>query len=1049
MSYLLKLRSSHSIPQKHFFKHQTSFHSKPSKLRRKEKNQDTQLKKTQKETNEFASIFNKITEIIGTEHSNDPDPNCSSTVCRNVKASTQLEKTETLVLEETHFANSLVIDVSPLVHKITEIVRAENANISMEERLEKAGFVFDAEIVEKVLKRCFKVGDSALRFFKWLKYEKGFRHTRETYNTMIYIAGEAKEFNVIEELVEGMEKASCPKDIKTWTILISSYGKAKRISKTLMLFERMGKCGCEPDGTLYEVIVYALCNAGEGDIAMEFYKEMVCKNIEVDMNLYKVLMNCLSRSGNILDVRLVGEDMMNVSQVPQQKVYSCILRSFCVGRRIRESLELLRELKNENIMLDPENFEVLVKGLCRDGKISDALEIVSIMKQNHVVDGNIYGSIINGYLRRNEVSKAFDMFRSMKESGHTPKASSYTELMQYLFRSSEYNEACKLYHEMLESGIQPDIVAMTALVAGHIQNNHVPEAWKVFESMKEKGFRVTHKFYSVAIKELCKALRTDEALKLVNEMRNSKMKVGDEIFQGITFALEKKGEVEKIDKFKQISRDSKLCSNENELAGLSIDNKSLCGGSETVLNTYEQPESLQKFNYGVMEQSKADVQPTQPLQVLYCNHDLEEICWILLSHVCWSSMQEALERCTVPFSPDLVLEVLSRCQLYGHAALSFFTWMGKQARYNHNTETYNMAIKISGCAKDFTHMRNLYLEMKRRGCLITSDTWTIMIMQYGRAGLTEIALRKFEEMKVDGCKPNRSTYKFLILLLCGKKGRKVDKAIKTFHQMISAGYIPDKELIEIYLNCLCEEGKLSDARQCMDSLRKGGFGVPLSYSLVIRSLCRAGRLEEALALVAEAGEEQSTLNQYVYGSLVHGLLRAGKVEAALAKVDEMKQAGVNPTVHVRTSLMVHYFKDKQIEKAMDIFKKMRAEGCEPTIVTYSALIRGYMNLGMVSDARNVFRRLKLKGPYPDFKTYSMFITCLCEIGRSEEALRLIDEMLDCGIFPSTVNFRTIFHGLNRQGKQDLAHTVLQKKWALVSGRKFNQPSVYSNLPCIT
>ncbi|KAF9598193.1 hypothetical protein IFM89_025810 [Coptis chinensis] len=167
-----------------------------------------------------------------------------------------------------------------------------------------------------------------------------------------------------------------------------------------------------------------VCNAGKGDIVMKFYKEMVCKNIEVDMNLYNVLMNCLSRSGNILDVRLVGEDMINVSQVPQQKVYSCILRSFCFGKRIRESLQLLCELNNENIMLDPENFEVLVQGLCRDGKISDVLEICSIMKQNNVVDGDIYGSIINGYLRRNEVSKAFDMFRSMKESGHTPKASS-------------------------------------------------------------------------------------------------------------------------------------------------------------------------------------------------------------------------------------------------------------------------------------------------------------------------------------------------------------------------------------------------------------------------------------------------------------------------------------------------------------------------------------------------------------------------------------------------------------------------------------------------
>ncbi|KAF5200119.1 Pentatricopeptide repeat-containing protein [Thalictrum thalictroides] len=1006
----------------------------------------------QKESNEIASIFTKITEIIGTEHlvipektessgildaqakrlkSNEEDPICSPSVCRIVKESR---------VEESHLGNSQGDNVSPIVHKITEIVRAENATILMEERLEKASFAFDSEIVEKVLKRCFKVGNLALRFFNWLKHGVGFRHTSETYNTMIYIAGEAKEFNVVERLIEEMESESCPKDIKTWTILISSYGKVKLIGKALLVFERMRKCGYKPDETVYKVMVSALCNAGKAEIAMEFYKEMVSKNIEVDMNLYKLLLNCLSRAGNISEVRLIGEDMMNVSQIPEQKVYSCILRSFCIARKIREALKLLHELRSKDIMLDPENFEILVKGLCKDGKISDALEIVGIMKQYHVVNAKIHGILINGYLRRTEVLKAFQLFSSMKESGHTPTASTYTELLQQLFRSKEYDKACKLYDEMLGNGIQQDIVAMTAVIAGHIQNNCVSQAWKIYEGMKEKKIRLTYKFYSVAIKELSKVLRTDEALKLVNEMRHSKMKVGDNIFQGIISALNKKGEGEKVDKVQEMWRTSEHYGRGYDSVGLDTELQTLCRETEIVIDNYKHKEPDRKLSIDHIQQSKVGVQVVSPSGELY-EHRLQKICSILSSPLNWSSMQEALEECRIHFTPELVQDVLRRCQLHGHAVLSFFSWVSQHAHYNHTTETYNMAIKISGCAKDFKHMRDLHLEMRRRSCTITSETWTIMIMQYGRAGLTDIALRKFQEMKVDGCKPSKSTFKYLIVLLCGKKGRKVDEAIKTFHQMINARHVPDKELVEIYLQCLCEEGKISDARWCMESLLKGGFSVPLSYSLVIRSLCRAGRLEEALALEAEVGEEKHTLDQYIYGSLVHGLLRAGRVEEALAKVETMKEGGVGATVHVHTSLIVHFFKEKKMEKALEYFKRIREEGCEPTIVTYSALIRGYMNMGMVIDARNVFRRMKVKGPYPDFKTYSMFITCLCDMGRSEEAMQLINDMLGNGIFPSTVNFRTIFYGLNREGKQDIARTILQKKWALMSGRKFNQSNV--------
>lgn len=67
----------------------------------------------------------------------------------------------------------------------------------------------------------------------------------------------------------------------------------------------------------------------------------------------------------------------------------------------------------------------------------------------------------------------------------------------------------------------------------------------------------------------------------------------------------------------------------------------------------------------------------------------------------------------------------------------------------------------------------------------------------------------------------------------------------------------------------------------------------------------------------------------------------------------------------------------------------------------------------------------------------MFISCLCKVGKSEEALQLISEMLDRGIVPSAINFRTVFFGLNREGKRNIAHTVLQKKWDLSKRRKFS------------
>ncbi|XP_020535676.1 putative pentatricopeptide repeat-containing protein At5g06400, mitochondrial isoform X2 [Jatropha curcas] len=976
--------------------------AKSSKVSRSKK---TQLQ-SQAENGNVNSLFKEITEIFGagdiipnrtpsgilmskechrrSNELNEELKSCTKGVCGNVELNNVLQGKESLLaLDDNQIRNSDDIDVSPLVHEITGIVREENGTVSMEERLESLKFRFEPDIVEKVLTRCFKVPHLAFRFFNWVKMKDGFCHTTKIYNSLLYIAGEAKEFKVVDDLVEEMENL-CKMDIRTWTILISQLRKVKLIGKALLFFEKMKKSGFEPDEKIYKIMVHLLCEGGKGEIALELYKEMIQRDMKLDLSSYKVLLNSMAKLGDVGAVNLIADDMIRVSQISEPDVLVCMLKSFCVAGRIREALALIRDLKSKEISIDYEYFEILVKGLCRAGRIADAMEIIEIMKKRNFVDAKVYGIIINGYLRRKELSKALELFQCMKESGCQPTTSTYTELMQHLFNLNQYKKGLELYNEMLERGIKTDSVAIMAVVAGHVRQNHISEAWEAFNTMEAEGINPTWKSYSIFIKELCKVSRTDDILKVLYKMQASKIFINDEIFKWVIACLEKKGEMDNVQIVKQMQRIHTLDSIEDKVS---------------------REQKLQVEQNHNQSEPLIDHQLLKPLPKGYNGQDLQEICRILSSSDDWCMKREALEKCTVQFTPELVLGVLRNCSMHGNAALHLFSWVGMQTGYHHTTETYNMAMKIAGRGKDFKHMRSLFYEMRRKGCLITPDTWSIMIMQYGRTGLTEIALKIFHEMKNDGCKPTGSTYKYLIICLCGRKGRKVDEAIKIFEEMIRAEYIPDREVVETYLCCLCESGKLLEARRSIDSLCKVGFTVPLSYSLHIRALCRAGRLEEALSLLDEVGGERATLDQYAYGTLVHGLLREGRQEQALAKVNSMKQ-------------------------------EMQQEGCEPTIVTHSALIRGYMNMGRVDDAWNVFNCLKLKGPLPDFKTYSMFISCLCKAGKSEEALRLISEMLDAGIIPSTINFRTVFYGLNREGKYDLARTVLQQKLTLRSKRKF-------------
>ncbi|KAJ1426677.1 Tetratricopeptide-like helical domain superfamily [Sesbania bispinosa] len=200
-------------------------------------------------------------------------PACTKAVCGNAPENVLHDEGENFaVLEGAQLGNMSEEDLSRGVGEITEIVRAENGSTSVEERLENE-FGLKAEFFDK------------------------------TYNTMLCIVGEAKEFGLVKKLVDEFEVR---KDVNTWTILIFHYGKAKKISEALSAFEIMNRCGCLPDEVSYRAVIHSLCSAWKGDIAMEFYKDMIQKDMVLDVRLYKLLMNYMAKSGDVAAVSLLA-----------------------------------------------------------------------------------------------------------------------------------------------------------------------------------------------------------------------------------------------------------------------------------------------------------------------------------------------------------------------------------------------------------------------------------------------------------------------------------------------------------------------------------------------------------------------------------------------------------------------------------------------------------------------------------------------------------------------------------------------------------------------
>ncbi|CAH9135049.1 unnamed protein product, partial [Cuscuta epithymum] len=126
------------------------------------------------EAQNLNSLFNEICDILGSENTISAEKQSESAlpgtthpeIVANAVGKTPctLDACENANEKEISLSSNNKLtgtlsesDISSIVHKITAIVRDENVAVSMEERLKNACLEYNEEIVEKVLKRCFKV----------------------------------------------------------------------------------------------------------------------------------------------------------------------------------------------------------------------------------------------------------------------------------------------------------------------------------------------------------------------------------------------------------------------------------------------------------------------------------------------------------------------------------------------------------------------------------------------------------------------------------------------------------------------------------------------------------------------------------------------------------------------------------------------------------------------------------------------------------------------------------------------------------------------------
>lgn len=422
---------------------------------------------------------------------------------------------------------------------------------------------------------------------------------------------------------------------------------------------------------------------------------------------------------------------------------------------------------------------------------------------------------------------------------------------------------------------------------------------------------------------------------------------------------------------------------------------------------------------------------------------------------------QALDKCGLFLSEDLVLDVLRRFQAEWKSAFQFFSWVSNNPiGYSPGSKAYNELLGILGKAKQFKELDQMFYEMSKRGTM-NERSYGIVVHRYAAAHKIEDAIDFFYKRRQYGLPLDLIAFQTLLMSLCRYKH--VEAAEFLFHskksefqydtktwniilngwcvlgnlretkrfwnEIIRSKCKPDKVTYGIFINALCKSGKISTAVKLLHAMwEKGCTPDVVICNNIIDGLCFKKRIPEAIRILRLMNEKDCEPDVVTYNCLIKHLCKIQRMEVVFQFLDEMEQKGGNVSPNSRTYCHLLTFMKKP-EEVESLLERMKSSGCEMTGDLYNLLLKLYMNWGCEELVQSTWSEMMRDGMGPDQRSYTVMIHGRFNQGRIADALDYVKEMLskEMVLEPRT---KLLVEAMNikmkEKGAEEISHTPLSR-----------------------
>lgn len=407
---------------------------------------------------------------------------------------------------------------------------------NLESALDSANVEVTPTLSIYVLKKLSNAGILALSFFRWAEKKNGFKHTTESYNTLIEALGKIKQFKMIWILVSEMKQRNLLTK-ETFGLISRRYARGRKVKEAIEAFETMEKFGYKLELSDYNRLIDTLSKSRNVERAHQVFDKWKNRKFKPDIKSYTILLEGWGQEQNLLRLDEVYREMREDGFEPDVVTYGIIINAYCKAKKFDEAIRMFREMETKNVNPTPHIYCTLINGLGAEKRLSEALEFFELSKANGFVpEAPTYNALVGCYCWSQRMYDAYKVVDEMKKCGIGPNSRTFDIILRHLIKNGRTKQAYSDFQRMSDD-CEPSVSTYDIIVRMFCDEQRLDMAVRVWDQMKEKGVLPGMHMYSTLINSLCHENKLDDACKYFQEMLDMGIRPSAPMFSNLKQAL--------------------------------------------------------------------------------------------------------------------------------------------------------------------------------------------------------------------------------------------------------------------------------------------------------------------------------------------------------------------------------------------------------------------------------------------------------------------------------------------------------------------------------